>query len=104
MGGYFFGVGLLLFSLGCMAAQTTDCATECESRERAAQALADAQVTVEQAAAARALWLPAQQSMEQALAEFSRGDFAAAERDARAAKDFGALGLRQLEYPPYRYR
>ncbi len=104
MARYLIGLGLLLFRLGCLAAQPTDCATPCEPRERAARALADAQVTVERAAAARALWLPAQQAMEQARAEFSRGDFTAAERDALAAKDYAELGLRQLEYPPYRYR
>ena len=58
---------------------------------------------VDEATRRKALWIPAKEALDEATQAFARGDFEQAIVKARTAKRFAELGIRQLEYPPYRH-
>jgi hypothetical protein len=72
-------------------------------RADAANSVELAFLAVEQAARQNALWIPAKEAADHARAAFERGDYELAIRHARSATRFAALGIRQLDYPPYQH-
>jgi len=58
---------------------------------------------IEEAARQNALWIPAKEAANDARAAFERGDYELAIAHARTATEFAELGIRQLDYPPYRH-
>lgn len=58
---------------------------------------------IDKAASRKALWIPAQEAAESARAAFERGDYELAIAHACTAIKLAELGIRQLDYPPYRH-
>ena len=77
---------------------------ECASRDmqEAARSVRKAEAAVVRAAKAEALWLNAQEALGRAKAALARGEPAQAACAAEEAIVFAELGVRQLQYPPYR--
>jgi hypothetical protein len=71
-------------------------------RRNAAIELETASAAIDEAARKKALWIPAVEAIEDARAAFDEGDFEHAIELARTAKKLAQLGIRQLDYPPYR--
>jgi len=72
-------------------------------RADAAHQLEMAVSAVDEAARRKALWIPAREALDEATAAYGRGDFEQAITQARTARRFAELGIKQLEYPPYRH-
>ncbi len=72
-------------------------------RKDAARQLKIATAAVDEAASKKALWIPAAEALEEAKIAFERGDFEQAISQARMARQFAELGIKQLDYPPYRH-
>jgi hypothetical protein len=70
--------------------------------EQAARAVREAEIAVNRAAEKKALWLNAQEALERAKTALAKGNAPLAGCEAADAKVFAELGIRQLEYPPYR--
>ena len=85
------------------AASESDAASSGAVRSEfaARQALGAAESAVAEAAARRALWTVAQEALERARAAYADAAYQRAEREAKAARTFAELGIRQLRYPPY---
>jgi len=73
------------------------------TRENAVSSLKAAQSAIEEAERRNALWIPAREASDAARAAFERGDYELAITQARAATRFAELGIRQIDYPPYRH-
>lgn len=58
---------------------------------------------IEEAADQNALWIPAKEAADNAQAAFERGEYELAIAHARTATRFAELGIKQLDYPPYRH-
>ena len=58
---------------------------------------------IDRAASLKALWIPAQEAADSARAAFERGDYELAIAQARTAIKLAELGIRQVDYPPYRH-
>ena len=71
-------------------------------RNEAAEALKIATAAVDEAVRNEALWIPAQDALENARTAFEQGDFEQVIEQARVAKEFAELGIKQLGYPLYR--
>jgi hypothetical protein len=71
-------------------------------RKDAARELEIATAAVDEAARKDALWIPAVDALDNAKSAFERGDFEQTVEQARMAKAFAELGIKQLGYPPYR--
>ena len=72
-------------------------------REDAANSVEIAISAIEEAAQRKALWIPAKEAADNAREAFERGDYELAIAHARTATRFAELGIRQLDYPPYRH-
>lgn len=102
-----FAVFRWLFTCALLAISGTGFASEdpeaASLRSHAAHQLELAVSAVDEAARKKALWIPAVKALDEARAAFASGDFEQAVKLARAARQFAALGMRQLEAPPYRH-
>lgn len=72
-------------------------------RKVAADQLEVATAAVDEAARRNALWVPAVEALDNAKIAFERGEFEQAIRQARMARRFAELGIKQFDYPPYRH-
>ena len=103
----FFTAGRWLLPWAVLAITGTAFASESAEqtslREDAASQLEMAFSAVDEAARQNALWIPAREAADNAKAAFDRGDYEQAITQARTAKQFAELGVRQLDYPPYRH-
>lgn len=95
-GPIFLCMALMLGSAGANASSA-----QCNRKDQSAAALAEAETAVANAAAAGALWLPAQEAMERARRAHAGGDFGIACREAGSARDFARMGIDQLKLPLY---
>jgi hypothetical protein len=95
----FIAAALLAVAAPALASPQ-DCSTR--SMAQAARAVREAEAAVARAAKAQALWLNAQQALEQARAALAQGEPSRAACAAAEARAFAALGIQQLGYPPYR--
>lgn len=95
----FLGLALTLISGTALASGNPD---HTSLREQAAKELEVATAAVDEAAQKTALWIPAQDALENARTAFEQGKFEKVIEQARMAKEFAELGIQQLEYAPYR--
>ena len=72
-------------------------------REDAATCVEMAFSAIDEALSQNALWIPAKEAAENARVAFESGDYELAITHAHTAKKFAELGIRQLDYPPYRH-
>lgn len=95
---------LLLTAVLAAVAPALPSQQECSARDmrEAARSVRKAEAAVARAARAEALWLNAQEALGRAKAALARGEPAQAACAAEEAIVFAELGLRQLQYPPYR--
>lgn len=99
--GYLPGLIVLGMALMLGSAPSVGSSAQCSRKEQSAAALAEAQTAVAKAAAAGALWLPAQEAMEKARRAHAGGDYGIACREAGSARDFARMGIDQLKLPLY---
>lgn len=72
-------------------------------RAEAVKSLEAASSAIVAAERRNALWIPAREAANNARAAFERGDYELAISQARTARRFAELGIRQLDFPPYRH-
>jgi hypothetical protein len=89
----------LVLGSAAVQASTSECASA--GKNQSAAVLAEAEAAVAKAAAARSLWLPAQEAIDKARRAHAGGDYRTACREARSAQDFARLGIDQLKQPLY---
>jgi hypothetical protein len=91
----------IALAIGTAPAQPSSGQCASADKEQSAAALAEAETAVGRAAAAHALWLPAQEAIAKARRAHAGGDYRTACREARSARDFAQLGMDQLKQPLY---